>query len=152
MDVTTSPVQAVPNTGYLADSTSQIVITLPTSTSLKVGDIVAVSGIGTGGWKIAQNAGQSIVGYIETIDNIWIQVCEHFPAKGALVASPSDGTKLAAVILGGGIYPSCPQWVQSTTPGTGGSLSGCQYSAVELQYAGNNKFMVLSHEGNLIVQ
>ncbi|HUL01279.1 MAG TPA: hypothetical protein VLX29_10570 [Nitrospirota bacterium] len=152
VDVTTTSVQAVPNTGYMADSTAQVTITLPASTSLKKGDIIEVSGVGTGGWKIAQNAGQSIVGDIESIPFVWIHVCGHFPARWTPVGSSSDVTGPVAVILGGGIYTFFPPWIQSTTPGTTGSISGGQYSAVELQYIGNDKFMILSHEGDLIVR
>jgi hypothetical protein len=57
--VTGTSAQAEPNKGYLADSASQVVITLPASPA--IGDLVQVSGIGSGGWKIAQNAGQSIL-------------------------------------------------------------------------------------------
>ena len=149
VDVTTTSVQAVPNTGYLADSTSQVTITLPASTSLQMGDIIEVSGVGTAGWKIAQNAGQSIVVGIETIPQNWIHVCGHFPFKWAPVHPYSDDTGPVSVTLGGGIFPP---WLQSTTPGTKGSISGGQYSAIELQYIGNDKFMILSHEGNLLVR
>ena len=152
VDVTTTPVQAVPNTGYLADSTSQVTIILPLSTTLKMGDIIEVSGVGTGGWKIAQNAGQSIVGDIESIADVWIQVCGHFPAKWSSGVSAWDSSRPVAVTLGCGIYTSFPLWHQSTTPGTAGSISGGQYSAIELQYIGNNKFMVLSHEGDLVIK
>jgi hypothetical protein len=55
VDVTGASVQAQPNTGYMADSVPQVMITLPVS--LAFGDIVQVSGVGAGGWKIAQNAG-----------------------------------------------------------------------------------------------
>jgi hypothetical protein len=58
-NVTGTSQQARPNTGYLATNAAQVTITLPTSPNL--GDIVRVSGIGAGGWKIAQNSGQSIV-------------------------------------------------------------------------------------------
>ena len=149
VDVTTTSVQAVPNTGYLADSTAQVTITLPASTSLQMGDIIEVSGVGTGGWKIAQNAGQSIVVGIETIPHNWIHVCGHFPFTWAPAHPYSDDTGPVSVTLGGGIFPP---WLQSTTPGTEGSIRGGQYSAVELQYIGNDKFMILSHEGNLLVR
>ena len=58
-NVTGTSQQAHPNTGYLANNAAQVTITLPTSPNL--GDIVRVSGIGAGGWKIAQNVGQSVV-------------------------------------------------------------------------------------------
>jgi hypothetical protein len=45
----------------MADSSSQVTITLPAPSALAVGDIIQVNGVGSGGWTIAQNAGQSIV-------------------------------------------------------------------------------------------
>ena len=82
-NVTGTNQQAQPNTGYLANNAGQVTITLPTSP--KVGDIVRVSGVGAGGWKIAQNAGQQIL----TDRLVW-------PYLG-VVTSSSDGTRLAAL-------------------------------------------------------
>src|SRR5512144_130660 len=87
--VTTTSVQAVPNRGYMTNSPSQVTVTLPVSPA--VGDIVRVSGIGAGGWKIAQNAGQSVI--TRDID-VWTP---HGPARTwTSVASSADGTKLVA--------------------------------------------------------
>ena len=57
---TTGSTQAmVVNTGYVAnDGASLVTFTLPPTAS--VGQVVAVQGAGTGLWKVAQNAGQSI--------------------------------------------------------------------------------------------
>ncbi len=61
-----SSVQAVANTGYLANNAAQVTITLPPAGSLAVGDVIQVSGIGTGGWTIMPNdSRQSII-----VDNI----------------------------------------------------------------------------------
>jgi hypothetical protein len=58
--VTGTSVQAVGNTGYIANNaTAAVVVTLPVNPA--VGDVIEVSGAGNGGWRIAQNAGQSIV-------------------------------------------------------------------------------------------
>ncbi len=57
--VTDNQVQAQPNTGYIANSASRVTVTLPAEPS--VGDIVEISGAGTGGWKIVQNEGQRII-------------------------------------------------------------------------------------------
>ena len=54
-------VQAQANTGYVLGNAAQVTLTLPPSASLRPGDVVRVSGNGAGGWRIAQNAGQSIV-------------------------------------------------------------------------------------------
>ncbi len=72
VNVTDTLVQAESNTGYMANNSSQVTITLPAS--LAVGDVVQVSGVGSGGWKIAQNAGQSIItkDIIGNIGAFWI--------------------------------------------------------------------------------
>lgn len=49
------------NTGYLATNGALVTITLPASPAL--GDLVRVSGVGVGGWKIVPTAGQSITGF-----------------------------------------------------------------------------------------
>ena len=56
--IDTASAQASSNTGYLANSSSEVALTLPANPS--VGDTVNVSGAGAGGWKLVQNAGQSI--------------------------------------------------------------------------------------------
>lgn len=53
----TSQAMAVAN-GYILNNVGLVTATLPASAS--VGDIVAVVGKGSGGWKIAQNSGQTI--------------------------------------------------------------------------------------------
>jgi hypothetical protein len=101
VDVTGTSVQAVSNTGYSADSASRVTITLPVLHAMD--DIIQVSGIGAGGWAIAQVAGQTII-----IDGI----------------AGIGGTNSAVI-------------------------SGSQYAAIELQYIGNNTFIVLNHTGNV---
>jgi len=53
-------VLAQPNTGYLLNNAALVTLTLPASPP--IGAVVRVSGGGTGGWRISQNAGQSILG------------------------------------------------------------------------------------------
>ncbi len=68
------------------------------------------------------------------------------------VASSADGTTLVAVVLGGLVYAAVPTAIQGTSAGTAGSITGSQHDAIELQYSGNNTFMVLSYAGYLSVQ
>ena len=107
VDVTTTSIQAVPNTGYMADNDAQVSITLPAS--LALGDIIQVSGIGMGGWNIVQNSGQSII----TKD-----IAQWIPRSSlgsvSSLASSSDGTKLVAVVNGGQIYTSTNSGVDWT--------------------------------------
>jgi hypothetical protein len=144
--VTGTAQQAAPNSGYLANSPAQVTITLPVSSEM--GEVVRVAGMGAGGWKIAQNDGQSI--FTRNLGDlpgaVWI------PHAGDViwqsVASSADGIKLVAVPNPGRIYTSVP----STTPGSAGSLSGDADSAIELQYTGSGQWRILSHEGAITAQ
>lgn len=53
----TSQTAAV-NTRYFTNNVSLCTVTLPTTAA--VGDVVAIQGVGAGGWKLAQNASQLI--------------------------------------------------------------------------------------------
>ena len=95
--------QAQTNNGYVANSATLVTITLPASPA--IGAIVRASGAGAGGWKIAQNAGQSIIGA-----NLGLAGATWTPRASVLnwrcVASSSDGTKLVAAPDNGNIYTS----------------------------------------------
>ena len=56
--VVTANTQMEANRAYIVNSGSVITLTLPAS--LAAGDLIMISGLGAGGWKIAQNAGQTI--------------------------------------------------------------------------------------------
>lgn len=86
--------QALPNNGYLTTSSSQVSVLLPLSTSIAVGDIVRVSSHGTGGWRISQNSGQSIIGSNLGFSFTW-RAREANRAWTA-IASSADGTRLVA--------------------------------------------------------
>ncbi len=103
--------QAQPNTGYIANDVGQVTITLPTSPN--VGDIVRVSGPGAGGWKIAQNANQSIIG--ASIFSFYVTWTPRESNRSwHSVASSADGSKLVAVVDGGQIYTSTDSGVSWT--------------------------------------
>jgi hypothetical protein len=105
VEVTGTAAQAQPNTGYSANNdSSQVVITLPASPVL--GDIVRVDGLGAGGWKIAQNAGQSI-----NARNLGATAGVTWTAHASnqnwqSVASSADGVKLVAAVMYGQISTS----------------------------------------------
>jgi hypothetical protein len=57
--VVTGTAQAIsPNTAYLANNAALVTLTLPATAS--IGSVIEIAGMGVGGWKIAQNAGQTI--------------------------------------------------------------------------------------------
>ena len=100
--------QTQPNNGYIATNTAQVTITLPPAPA--IGDAIRVSGSGTGGWKVAQNAGQSILianAAPLSIGVTW--VARDNNREWRSVASSADGIKLVAVVGGnavGQIYTS----------------------------------------------
>jgi len=84
-------VQAASNTGYLLTNNSLVTVTLPPSPNL--GDIVRISCPGQSGWKVVENAGQTILnnfGFNFTWTNVTV------PSIYA-AASSADGTKLVAL-------------------------------------------------------
>lgn len=100
-------VQGFRNFGYLAtNDNAAVVVTLPDSPNLDVGDTIRVAASGAGGWIIAQNAGQTIlVGNMRaTVGQSWIATGAMLSWKG--LASASDGKKLVATANPGGIYTS----------------------------------------------
>jgi hypothetical protein len=99
-EVVGSPLQGLSNKGYIVNADTQITITLPTAPN--VGDRLRISGVGTGGWKIAQNAGQYVIG--ANLGATWTP--RENNSNWRAVASSADGTKLVGVILGGRIWTS----------------------------------------------
>ena len=104
VNVTGTTAQAAPNKGYLANNAALVTITLPSTGVL--GDIVQVSGIGAGGWKIAQNAGQSIItnGVMGNSGSEWM--ARDTARNWQSVASSGNGSKLVASAYGGQLYTS----------------------------------------------
>ena len=104
--------QAAANTGYLAtNDTAQVTITLPAAPN--VGEVVRVSGVGEGGWKVAQNEGQTILGAnLGLIGVSW--TARENNRNWTSVASSADGSKLVAVVQNGQIYTSTDSGVTWT--------------------------------------
>ena len=98
--------QAQANTGYLLTNANQVTVTLPATPD--VGDVVRVSGAGAGGWRISQNAGQSILSAdLNLIGASWTPRAISLGSRTWVdVAASADGTKLVAVVNGGLIYTS----------------------------------------------
>lgn len=104
-DAGSTAVQATSNAGYRALSdTETTVITLPPD--LAVGDVVAVSGAGAAGWRIAQNAGQSINAQSlgRVAGQTWTTRDEVRPWVS--VSSSADGRRLLASTSPGRLYTS----------------------------------------------
>jgi hypothetical protein len=93
--------QAQANTGYLLTNSQLVTLTLPASPN--IGSVVQVAGVGSGGWLLAQNAGQWISG---SFIPLWAAMGAPNDLDWSSIASSSNGTKLAAVASGNGIYTS----------------------------------------------
>lgn len=101
-----SAVQAQSNIGYIVtNDVTPVTLTLPTNPA--VGDLVAINGIGAGGWSIAQNAAQSINGVDLHVpwNDTWTQ--RTTAAQSWIsIASSADGLKLLAADGSGQLYTS----------------------------------------------
>jgi len=151
----TGPTTATAGGNYLATGGAQVTVTLPPTAGLQIGDTVRVSGAGSGGWRVAQNAGQSILGldlpvnYLSAPSN-WVQRSTSVGWEAA--ASSFDGRRLVA-ITGSEIYTSSDRGVTWTlrlvVPG--GNLSDVASShdgqrLVAVEYTG---FVYVSIDGGL---
>lgn len=104
---TANNITATANFGYLAtNATTAVVVTLPTTANIRVGETVRVTGGAAGGWIVAQNAGQviEVANLTDTVGFAW-RTNETSRLWDA-VASSADGSKLVAVVNGGQIYTS----------------------------------------------
>lgn len=97
--------QATPNACYLANNAAQVNITLPASAELAVGDTLKVSGLGAGGWRILQNAGQRVETSVPgALPHVWET---RGPSQNwTSVASSADGNRLIAGASNGKLYTS----------------------------------------------
>jgi len=78
-EVTGTSQAAAVDTGYITNNAGQVTVTLPDTAAL--GSIIRICGKGAGGWKVAQNAGETIIwdestatttgagGYLESTDD-----------------------------------------------------------------------------------
>lgn len=124
VEVTAGALQALPNKSYLANSPSLVAITLPVSP--KVGDTLRVAGVGSGGFKLAQNSGQSIKTRnlpgnfsfdLSGPVNTWQGIVANF--DGTRMYATSDSIP-AASGSSGGVYTSADaglSWVKLNMPG-----------------------------------
>lgn len=68
-DQTTTPATMSVNNAYSTNNVARVTLTLPATAA--VGSIVQVSGFGSGGWRISQNASQIIhFGAVDTTTGI----------------------------------------------------------------------------------
>jgi len=119
--VPSNSIQAVRDTGYLLQSSNLTTVTLPASSSLLTGDIVRITGAGSGGWIIAPNTGQTIYGnFLNVSNNEWLQ-SEAGSAASESMASSVNGK----ILIAGGNFDGSGEITASTDSGnTWTSASG----------------------------
>jgi hypothetical protein len=119
-------VQAAIDTGYLLTSSQLTTVMLPLSPNVK--DIVRISGAGIGGWQVAGNPGQSIIGNFASYLNIFLQPGSS-SADWDSLASSADGTRMyAGGNLNGGVQFSLDSghtWNPTTLAGSGWRSMAC---------------------------
>lgn len=95
--------QAQIDHGYVLASPELVAVTLPATAN--AGDIVRISGAGTGGWQVKENSGQTILGNLASYKSSYPMAA---PSGGdyRAVAGSVDGTRLYAVGNFLGIYAS----------------------------------------------
>ena len=121
---------AMRDAGYLLLNASLSSVTLPATASLFVGDIVRVSGGGSGGWLVKENSGQSITGNLAAFRNAFVTT---LPTSSDYrgVAGSADGVRLYAVSATfTGVYASSDYgqtWGQVSSGGATG-LAGSWFA------------------------
>ncbi|MFL9671162.1 WD40/YVTN/BNR-like repeat-containing protein [Variovorax sp. AB1(2024)] len=127
VNVTASSFQTESNTGYQANSTTGVTLTLPAAPT--VGDWIKVVGVGSGGWTIAQNAGQRIDtrGLPGGTDFDWRSVAP--TSNWSSLASSADATRLAAASGSGDLYTSSDSGATWSLRLTGQTWSGVAFSS-----------------------
>jgi hypothetical protein len=130
--------QAQIDHGYLLTNSQVVTVTLPASPN--IADIVRIAGAGAGGWQIAQNVGQSVLGNFSSFaQSSWLLTSASRPQNWISIASSSDGGELIASAYGVGIYisensgatwtltNSTPGWRSVACSSDGGKLFAALY-------------------------
>jgi photosystem II stability/assembly factor-like uncharacterized protein len=132
VDVVNTSFQAVSGVGYVADNASQVTITLPPAPA--IGDLVEVTGVGAGGWKIAPSGSQSIItktlpANYANFDANWTPDLGAGVGTWKAVASSADGQKLVAGGYNANIYTSTDAGVTWTARDSSRSWNSIASSA-----------------------
>jgi hypothetical protein len=108
--VSNQSVQAASDHGYMLTSAGLTTVTLPPASGLTNGDIVRVSGAGAGGWFVAENSGQVVLGNFASYRNGYVSALpsDTLPTGSDChgVAASADGAQMFAVGNFTGVYAS----------------------------------------------
>ena len=98
-------VTTAPNTSYLATNSELTIFQLPSAPGF--GEVVRIAGLGAGGWRVAQNDGQSILTKklgVALAGRAWTPLETVRDWRG--IASSASGSRLVAAAAGDSIYTS----------------------------------------------
>jgi hypothetical protein len=120
-NATNGSLTAVRDHGYMLTGSQLITVTLPTS-PLTNGDIVRVSGAGAGGWLVAVNSGQSILGTFASYNYCYPVALPATTGSYNGIALSADGTRINAVCNGNGnsgrfVCTDGRTWTSTSTTG-----------------------------------
>ncbi|HSY17300.1 MAG TPA: hypothetical protein VK815_03160 [Candidatus Acidoferrales bacterium] len=139
--------QAVADAGYLMLNPKLSTVTLPSAPF--TGDIVRVSGAGSGGWLVAVNAGQSILGNFASLRNAYpVSPPSTDNNSYTGVAVTADGIRMYAVGAITGVYGSSDSgknFAQISSASLGTSFNSVACSA-------NGKIVYIAPSGSGIIQ
>lgn len=142
------------NTGYLLTSDQLSDLLLPLDA--RIGDLVRVSGAGSGGWQFSPNIGQSINGYTAatSIGQNWTPVANSSDAWYGLALDDDGSTILAVGSYGGRVWVSHDYGSNWTAWGGGGYWDGATAAADGMKLAvkgttvyGSNRTIHTSSDG-----
>jgi hypothetical protein len=144
--------QAMPNAGYILLNANLTTLTLPATAALLPGDVVRVAGAGSGGWLVAENAGQSIVGNLASYRSSFLQA-GNVGSDWRRLTSSSDGSRMyAAGNFSGGIYYSTDaghSWNPTGITGSGWFSVACSADGNKVFAAPNGGIIQSSTNGGL---
>jgi hypothetical protein len=118
---------------------------------------VAATALGNGAWSsVASSEDGSILAVTKYGGKIYVSTDsgatwteQETNRNWTSIALSANGRRLAATVANGNIFVSEPSLIGTTTTGVNGYLTGSNYSAVELQYAGDNLFFPISSAGTI---
>lgn len=140
---------AAPDTGYISTAATPLQITLPDDPA--VGSVVRVNGLGAGGWRIEQRAGQSVLAKSLPMSARWNGPWnEVLPAsEWSGIAVSADGRRLVTVDRTGPLLTSVDggaNWTQRRT-GVAWSDVAASSDGQQIVAASNGGRIEISRDG-----
>jgi hypothetical protein len=138
--------QAQIDHGYVLTNSLQVTVKLPATPV--IGDIIRISGAGSGGWSVLQNTNQSVIGNFSGFTNSsWAQSSVANNNNWSAIASSSDGTKMVAA-ANGGVTPNLYNSIDSGKSWTSTGPVSAQWQAVASS-ADGSKLVAAINGGNI---